>query len=138
MIYIMVLEVWIDEFTSFTPQQLEVIRLLAKRCKRVNITLCMESKSLESEEITDVFNTIKNTENNILKIMKENNVAYDEPVDLNNNITYRFKDNLELKHIEGYFFTYPFNEYDKSCNSVELYKANNIYDEVDRVAKSIV
>ena len=131
-------EVWIDEFTSFTPQQLEVIRLLAKRCKRVNITLCMESKSLESEEITDVFNTIKNTENNILKIMKENNVAYDEPVDLNNNITYRFKDNLELKHIEGYFFTYPFNEYDKSCNSVELYKANNIYDEVDRVAKSIV
>ena len=131
-------EVWIDEFTSFTPQQLEVIRLLAKRCKRVNITLCMESKSLESEEITDVFNTIKNTENNILKIMKENNVAYDEPIDLNNNITYRFKDNLELKHIEGYFFTYPFNEYDKSCNSVELYKANNIYDEVDRVAKSIV
>ena len=35
-------EIWIDEFTSFTPQQLDVIRLLAKRCKRVNITLCME------------------------------------------------------------------------------------------------
>lgn len=132
-------EVWIDEFNSFTPQQLEVIRLLAKRCKRVNITLCMESKALNVEDITDVFNTTKNTENNILKIMKENNVAYDKPIDLNNNnIPYRFKDNLELKHIERYFFTYPFNEYDKSCNSVALYKANNIYDEVDRVAKSIV
>lgn len=131
-------EVWIDEFTSFTPQQLELIRLLAKRCKRVNITLCMEGISLDSDDITDVFNTIKNTESNILKIMKENNVGYDEPIDLNNNIPYRFKDNLELKHIERYFFTYPFNEYDKSCNSVELYKANNIYDEVDRVAKSIV
>ena len=131
-------EVWIDEFTSFTPQQLEIVRLLAKRCKRVNITLCMECKSLEGEDITDVFNTIKNTENNILKIMKENNVAYDEPIDLNNNIPYRFKDNLELKHIEKYFFTYPFNEYDKSCNNVVLYKANNIYDEVDRVAKSII
>jgi len=131
-------EVWIDEFTSFTPQQLEIVRLLAKRCKRVNITLCMECKSLEGEDITDVFNTIKSTENNILKIMKENNVAYDEPIDLNNNISYRFKDNLELKHIERYFFTYPFNEYDKSCNRVEVYKANNIYDEVDRVAKSII
>ena len=131
-------EVWIDEFTSFTPQQLEIVRLLAKRCKRVNITLCMENKSLDGEDITDVFNTIKNTENNILKIMKENNVAYDEPIDLNNNIPYRFKDNLELKHIEKYFFTYPFNEYDKSCNNVALYKANNIYDEVDRVAKSIM
>ena len=131
-------EVWIDEFTSFTPQQLEIVRLLAKRCKRVSITLCMKNKSLDGEDITDVFNTINNTENNILKIMKENNVAYDKPIDLNNNIPYRFKDNLELKHIESYFFTYPFNEYDKSCNRVALYKANNIYDEVDRVAKSIV
>ncbi|AWK50298.1 helicase-exonuclease AddAB subunit AddB [Clostridium beijerinckii] len=130
-------EVWIDEFTSFTPQQLDVLGLLAKRCKRVNITLCMESKSLSGEEITDIFYTIKNTENNLLKIMKENNISYDEPIDLNNNIQYRFKDNLELKHIERYFFTYPFNEYYKSCNSVSLYKANNIYDEVDRVAKSI-
>ena len=114
-------EVWIDEFTSFTPQQLEIIRLLAKRCKRVNITLCMENKSLDNkdQDITDVFNTIKNTENKILKIMKENNIAYDKPIYLNNDIPYRFKDNLELKHIEKYFFTYPFNEYDKSCNNVD-------------------
>ena len=132
-------EVWIDEFSSFTPQQLEIIRLLAKRCNRVSITLCMENKSLgnKDEDITDVFNTIHNTENKILKIMKENNIAYDKPIYLNNDISYRFKDNLELKHIEKYFFTYPFNEYDKSCNNVELYKANNIYDEVERVVKSI-
>ena len=133
-------EVWIDEFSSFTPQQLEVIRLLAKRCKRVNITLCMPNKSLgdKDEDITDVFNTIKNTENKILKIMKENNIAYDKPTYLNNDIPYRFRDNLEFKHVEKYFFTYPFNEYAKSCNNVALYKANNIYDEVDRVAKSII
>ena len=133
-------EVWIDEFSSFTPQQLEIIRLLAKRCKRVNITLCMENKSLgdKDEDITDVFNIIKNTENKILKIIKENNIAYDMPTYLNNNMSYRFKDNLELKHIEKYFFSYPFNKYDKSCNNVTLYKANNIYDEVDKVAKSII
>ncbi len=132
-------EVWIDEFTNFTPQQLEIIRLLAKRCKRVNITLCMDNKSLDNnqEDITDVFNIIKNTENNILKIMKENNVAYDKPVYLNNSIPYRFKNNPELEHIEKYFFTYPFNEYNKNCNTIKLYKANNIYDEVERVAKSI-
>lgn len=132
-------EVWIDEFTSFTPQQLEIIRLLSKRCIRVNITLCMDGKSLnnEHEDITDVFNIIKNTENKILKIMKENNVSYDKPIYLNSDIPYRFKDNLELGHIEKYFFTYPFNECDKSYNSVSLYKANNIYDEVERVARSI-
>jgi len=130
-------EIWIDEFTSFTPQQLDIVRLLAKRCKRVTITLCMDNKSLDDKDITDVFNIVKSTEDKILKIMKENNIAYDKPVYLNNDIPYRFKDKLELMHIEKYFFTYPFNEYEKSCNNVTLYKANNIYDEVERVAKSI-
>ncbi|MDR3594890.1 helicase-exonuclease AddAB subunit AddB [Clostridium sp.] len=132
-------EVWVDEFTSFTPQQLEILKLLAKRCKRINITLCMQSKSVENnyEDITDVFNVIKNTENKILKIMKENSIGYDEPVYLNNFKPYRFKDNPELCHIEKYFFTYPFNGYYEECNSVEIYKANNIYDEIERVAKSI-
>ncbi|WP_315070491.1 helicase-exonuclease AddAB subunit AddB [uncultured Clostridium sp.] len=134
-------EVWIDEFNSFTPQQLEIIKLLAKRCKRVNITLCMDNnKSLDDkyEDITDVFNIIKNTENKILKIMKESNIAYDKPVYLNNTIPYRFKSNTELRHIEKYFFTYPFTEYSDKCNNVALYKANNVYDEIERVARSII
>ncbi|NSB11963.1 helicase-exonuclease AddAB subunit AddB [Clostridium beijerinckii] len=132
-------EVWIDEFTSFTPQQLDIIKVLAKRCRRVNITFCIDNKSLNnnSEDITDVFNIIKSTENKILKIMKENNIAYDNPVNLNNAIPYRFKDNLELDHIEKYFFSYPFNEYDKTPERIALYKASNIYDEIERVSKSI-
>ena len=133
-------EIWIDEFTTFTPQQMETIRLLAKRCKRVNITLCMENREFDkdNQDITDVFNSIKNTENKILKMMKENNIAYDKPIDLNRAEPYRFKNSKELAHIEKYFFTYPFNEYKKKCSRISLYKANNIYDEVDRVAKSIV
>jgi len=133
-------EVWIDEFTTFTPQQMETIRLLAKRCKRVNITLCMENREFDKEntDITDIFNSIKNTENKILKMMKENNIAYDKPIDLNKDEPYRFKNRRELAHIEKYFFAYPFNEYKGKCNRISLYKANNVYDEVDRIAKSIV
>lgn len=136
-------EVWIDEFSTFTPQQLEVIRLLARRCKRVNITLCMDNRdnSNGNQDITDVFDTIKNTENKILKIMKENNISYDKPINLNminvNEGYNRFKNSPELEHIEKYFFTYPFNSFNGKCENVKLYKANNIYDEIERVAKSI-
>lgn len=136
-------EVWIDEFSTFTPQQLEIIRLLARRCKRVNITLCMDNRdnSNGNQDITDVFNTIKNTENKILKIMKENNISYDKPINLNminvNEGCNRFKNAPELEHIEKYFFTYPFNSFNGKCENVKLYKANNIYDEIERVAKSI-
>lgn len=137
-------EVWIDEFSTFTPQQLEIIRLLARRCKRVNITLCMDNRdnSNGNQDITDVFNTIKNTENKILKIMKENNISYDKPINLNminvNEGYNRFKNSPELEHIEKYFFTYPFNSFNGKCENVKLYKANNIYDEIERVAKSIM
>lgn len=134
-------EIWIDEFSTFTPQQLEIIRLLAKRCKRVNITLCMTSNKYlddKSEDIADVFNIIKNTENKLLKIIKENNIAYDKAVYLNSGVPYRFKANFELEHIEKYFFMYPFNELPKECNNVRLYKASNVYDEVEKVAKSII
>lgn len=137
-------EVWIDEFSTFTPQQLEIIRLLAKRCKRVNITLCMDNvdEVKENQDITDVFNIVKGTENKILKIMKENNISYEKPIDLNRitkdqGKTDRFKNSPELEHIEKYFFTYPFNSFKGKCNRVKLYKANNIYDEIERVAKSI-
>ena len=136
-------EVWIDEFSTFTPQQLEIIRLLARRCKRVNITLCMDNRdnSNGNQDITDVFNTIKNTENKILKIMKENNISYDKPINLNminvNEGYNRFKNAPELEHIEKYFFTYPFNSFNGKCENVKLYKANNIYDEIERVAKRI-
>lgn len=136
-------EVWIDEFSTFTPQQLEIIRLLARRCKRVNITLCMDNRdnSNGNQDITDVFNTIKNTENKILKIMKENNISYDKPINLNminvNEGYNRFENSPELEHIEKYFFTYPFNSFNGKCENVKLYKANNIYDEIERVAKSI-
>ncbi|WP_238918130.1 helicase-exonuclease AddAB subunit AddB [Clostridium sp. YIM B02555] len=132
-------EVWVDEFTTFTPQQLEILKLLAKRCKRVNITLCMDAQPLKDndKDVTNIFNVTKNTENKILKIMSENNIAYDKPIYLNSSMPYRFKHNSELCHIEKYFFNYPFNKYFEKCNSIELYKANNIYDEVERVAKSI-
>ena len=136
-------EVWIDEFSTFTPQQLEIIRILAKRCRRVNITLSVDNRddSKDNQDITDVFNTVKNTENKILKIMKENNISYEKPVDLNKINTKknegRFKNSPELDHIEKYFFTYPFNSFKGACDKVKLYKANNIYDEIERVAKSI-
>lgn len=132
-------EIWIDEFTTFTPQQLEVIKGLAKNSKTINITLCSDNLSggkLSDE--TDIFDAIKNTENKVLRMMKDNNISYMEPIDLNKGYSYRFKDSEELQHIESHFFTYPFREYKGENNDIRLYKANNSYDEVENVARDIL
>lgn len=132
-------EIWIDEFTTFTPQQLDVIKRLAKNSKTINITLCSDNlgQGIQGDE-TDIFDAIKNTENKLLRMMRDNNIGYMEPIDLNKGHSYRFKDSKELQHIESHFFTYPFREYKGENNDIRLYKANNSYDEVENVAKDIL
>lgn len=131
-------EIWVDEFTTFTPQQLEVLKVLAKQCKNVNITLCSDGEIQFTEGETDIFDVIKNTENRILKMMQENNTSYKEPVNLNKKNIYRFKDSKELGHIEKYFFNYPFKIYKDDCKDIRLYKANNNYSEIEWVAQDIL
>ncbi|MGG7059642.1 helicase-exonuclease AddAB subunit AddB [Clostridium tertium] len=132
-------EIWIDEFTTFTPQQLEVIKILAKKAKTVNITLCSDNLSGGKEvDYTDIFDAIKNTENSILNIMKEGNISYLEPIDLNKGYSYRFLNSEDIQHLEKHFFTYPFKPYKGKANNVRLYKANNSYEEVETIAKDIL
>lgn len=131
-------EIWVDEFTTFTPQQLEVLKVLAKQCKNVNITLCSDGEIQFAEGETDIFDVIKNTENRILKMMQENNISYKEPVNLNKKNIYRFKESRELGHIEKYFFNYPFKIHKGECKEIRLYKANNNYSEIEWVAQDIL
>lgn len=131
-------EIWVDEFTTFTPQQLEVLKVLAKQCKNVNITLCSDGEIQFTEGETDIFDVIKNTENRILKMMQENNISYKEPVNLNKENIYRFRESKELGHIEKYFFNYPFKIYKGECKDIRLYKANNNYSEIEWVAQDIL
>jgi len=132
-------EIWIDEFTTFTPQQIQVIGELARGAKTINITLCMGEIGDENHgEVTDIFNSIKATELKILKLMKDNNIKYLEPIDLNTQGENRFKDCKELKHLEKYFFAYPFKEAREQIEDIRLYKANNSYDEMETVAKEII
>ena len=130
-------EIWIDEFTTFTPQQLDIIIALAKKSKVINITLCMSNAKIDKDE-TDIFSVIKNTENRVLKLMEEHNIAYMEPMDLNKDIPYRFTKNTELAHLEKHFFSYPFKKYEESDTSLRIYKANNNYNEIQWVAQDIV
>lgn len=131
-------EIWVDEFTTFTPQQLEILAILGKKCKTVNITLCTDTLKTDSEDDTDIFDVIKNTENRILKLMEDNNISYMEPINLNKNYPYRFKDSEELKYLERHFYSYPFKKFEGNCNDIRLYKANNNYNEIEYVAQDIL
>ena len=71
-------------------------------------------------------------------MMREGNISYLEPIDLNKGYSYRFSNSEDLQHLEKHFFTYPFKPYKGSANNVRLYKANNSYEEIDTIARDIL
>ena len=130
-------EIWIDEFSSFTPNQLSVIGKLLKRAKSVNITLSIDDvNSLKGE--SDLFVATKNTEKRLMNLIQEEGIAFSGYINLNEDIPYRFKENKELAHIERQLYAYPFKQYRGKNNSLRLYRANNNYDEIEFVANDIL
>lgn len=130
-------EIWIDEFTTFTPIQLNIITKLLKRAKTVNITLSMDSIGFQKND-NDLFSSIRNTERRLLKVLEENNIKFNGYIDLNKDVPYRFKNREELEVIEKNIYAYPFKSYYGNNERVRLYKANNSYDEMEFVAKDIL
>ncbi|WP_415296258.1 helicase-exonuclease AddAB subunit AddB [Clostridium perfringens] len=130
-------EIWIDEFSSFTPNQLSVIGKLLKRAKSVNITLSIDEVNLPKGE-SDLFVATKNTEKRLMNLIQEEGIAFSGYINLNEDIPYRFKENKELAHIERQLYAYPFKQYRGKNNSLRLYRANNNYDEIEFVAKDIL
>jgi len=80
-------EIWIDEFSIFTPQQYLVLEKLLKKCKRVNITLAGDGIAAgEDIDNTDIFSVTKKTTRKLLKLAQDNNIKVEKPINLNERI----------------------------------------------------
>lgn len=130
-------QVWVDGFSMLTPQQLKVLQKIMMKADRVNITLCSDCES-SSHDRADVFSSIREMENRILKIAADNNVSIEKPVKIDDEVCYKFKDNLELSHLEKNLFSYPCRTYDPETNCISIFKAVNKYTEVENAAREIV
>jgi ATP-dependent helicase/nuclease subunit B len=132
-------EIWIDEFSTFTPIQYNIIEKLLKKAERVNITLTTDCLTNGGEaDNTDVFAPIKSTERKILKLVEENNIKYDKPLCLGDEGLHRFKDSSELSHLEKYFFHFPYELYKEETKDVRIFRGLNMYSEIQSTARDII
>lgn len=132
-------EIWIDEFSTFTPQQYKIIEKLLNKAKRINITFNTKALNLGGNpEASDVFLPVKNTENKLIRLCAENNISYEKPVEIIGDMNSRFKDSIELQHLEQNLFSYPNKPFIKENKDICIFKASNEYSEVESTARSIV
>lgn len=127
--------VYIDEFAGFTPQEYEIIKKLLKITQQVNITLCIDKLEEAVTPDIDIFYSNKVTANRLIDCAKKENVKIEEPIILNKN--YRFL-NEELAHLEQNIYSVSYKRFNDDCRNINLYLAQNLYDEIEYVAQNII
>ena len=130
--------IYIDEFTGFTPKQYSILAGLMRKAKEVTISLTVDSVNYLQYRKNDPFSRTKYTYEKLRKIAMDNGIKINSHVDLNKGKIKRFENNDELLHLERYYNAYPYREYEKDVNYIKVKEFNNLYDEVEHIAKEIV
>lgn len=127
--------VMLDEFSGFTKQEYDAIKILLKKAKNVFVTICTDSVNQYPLDENDVFLSNKQTINKLTNTCNEAGVAIEEPICLNG--LQRFKNN-ELIHLEENIYKIPYKQYEDEVKNISLFLANNPYSEIENIAKQIV
>lgn len=117
-----------DEYTSFIPQELEIIKQLALKAEDVYITLCTDGK----DEI--LFAPIAHTAEKIRAMCAESGIELKKPIIISENR----KHNEELAFLEANLLPYPKRKYESDCEMISVFSAANPYAEVEDTARRIV
>jgi ATP-dependent helicase/nuclease subunit B len=138
-------EIWIDEFSGFTPQEYKVIKKLLEKARRVNICLCTDFLETEANDASGlVFSPVRNTAAKLRKLAGESGIAVELPIKLGGagkgceKQISRFSNSSELSHLEHNFYSYPFKKYYEMTRDVCIFSAANIFSEVEDAARNII
>ena len=123
--------IYIDEFAGFTKQEFSVIEKLEKIAKELYITICTDELRVTKKPENDIFYDNKQTVQTLKQIA---DIDDENQIKLSNS--YRFK-NEELKHLEQNLFSIPYKTYNKETENIELYNAENQYEEIEHISEKI-
>lgn len=130
--------IYIDEYTGFTPNQYRALKSIFHKAKEVCISLTVDNPSNITYNKTDAFSRTKFTYQKLIKLCNEEGVSLLPSVNLDNNVIPRFKNSEELQHLEKYYHSYPYRVYEKKTNNIKIKEFNNLYSEVEEIAKEII
>lgn len=126
--------IYIDEFSGFTKQEYEIIRKLLRKAKEVNITICTNTLE-EANDLNDIFYTNKQTASKLIKIAKEEQLEISPPEPRKEQKRFQ---NEELYLLEKNMSGLETVKYEKKTTNIELFLAQNLFSEIEQVAKTIL
>ncbi len=131
-------EIWIDGFSSFTPQEYLMISRLMKKAARVNISFCTDCLEGDSgNKGIDTFSEIKNSYKKLSETAKDDHIKIETAVEIISTPLHRFENSTELAHLERFVNFYPYEIYEKETSDINLFTSVNIFSEIEVCANEI-
>lgn len=151
-------EIWIDEFSGFTPQEYKVIGKLLRKAANVTVCLCTDCISDSPDDGAPmVFEPVRKTAVRLMRLAAEESVGILKPVKLGGmpgpaerngaagrssgaaeGVSVRFRDSEALGHLERNFYRYPYSRYTKKSDDICIAASSNPYSEVEDTARDIL
>ena len=122
---------WLDGFTDFTPQQLELLRLLMARCRSMTVTLTCDH--LEEDE-GSVFSPARRTGRSLLRLAREEGI----PCEVEHLVAKSAGKAEPLIHLERALFAEKESPPVPCGGTVELFQASAPRSEVEWAAGRIL
>ncbi|HOD92867.1 MAG TPA: PD-(D/E)XK nuclease family protein [Clostridia bacterium] len=127
--------IWFDRFSLFTTREYNVIRQLMKKADRINMSLCIDNSISSPDNL--IFRKPWATSDKIKKEAKTNNITLIEE-NICSNASASFKGNSSLEFLYKNLLSSKIKNYSDIPDSIEVYKANDIYEEAEYAAIKIM
>lgn len=137
--YLNGIKIFMDGFDSFNPQEYKVINELMKVAGDIFFTAGIHLNQGHGMKYlnpiwSDPYFEIKNTVNNITELAQINGLEIKNPISLRK----AYKENYELEFLSNNYFYFYAQEYSQPAENIFLYSANDLYDEINFIAKKII
>lgn len=125
--------IWIDGFSSFSVQSLDVIGKLMTIAKRVTLSLPLDTRPDCYDR--EVFHIPRQVFKKIRERAEINGIK-EELLDLN------LKENSyideRIHHLEEQLYSYPYCQYREKVDNIQIFQGSNIYMEIEYMAAKII
>lgn len=126
--------VFFDEFSSFTPQQNEILKIILAQAQNTYMAFCLDLSNLDYNEKNLFFN-VHQTVKKIQKIAESASVEISAPIFLEKNLKHRKNDLLIL---QKNMFNNEKSSVEIIPENIEIYNALNLSEECENIAIKIM
>ena len=129
----------LDEFTGFTPVQVELLRKLMPICSEIVVSLTIDAKEnfFHSKGMQELFDMPKKTIRTLMDLAQQTHTQVSEPIVITGGEKKRFKESPALYFMEQNLFRTSYQRQFGETEEIQIFSLKNPKEELTWAARKI-